>query len=105
MMMDVRKWANPCILDHIRPRPLSVVEGKWGIAAETVLWDDIRDRLDGTLHKCKMFGEDRFIKHENILWHCCNGREDYQVLFDREGIPMDEGYTNCGWVNQPNYKG
>lgn len=105
MMMDVKKWYNPEILDHIKPRPLSVVSGKWGVSAENVLWDSIRDRLDGQLHKCKMFGVDRFVKHEGIVWHCSNPIEDYQLLFDREGIKMDEGFRVSGWVHHPGYEG
>lgn len=105
MAMDVHKWHNKEILNHVRPRILSLVEGKWGIAAESVLWDDIRDRLDGRLHKCKLFGEDRFQKHPNQLWHCANSKEEYQLLFDREGVTMDKNFTCQGWVFSGDYRG
>ena len=105
MGMDVHRWHNKEILKHILPRVLSVEEGKWGISAEAVLWDDIRDRLDGTLHKCKFFGEDRFVKHQNQLWHCCNTRDEYQQIFDREGIEMDSEFRVTGWVHHPGYRG
>ena len=105
IMFDVHKWHRADILDHIRPRPLSVVEGKWGVALESILWDDIRDRLDGTIHKCKFFGEDRFVRHPNQLWHCNTPKEEYEAIMKREGFELDPNFTCVGWVHQPGYKG
>ena len=105
MLMNVQKWAKPEILDHIRPRPLSQEDGKWGVAAEIVLWDSIRDRMDGQLHKWNIFGEDRMSKYPGVIWHCSHGREEYKALFEREGLQMDEGFTCKGWIHLPGYKG
>lgn len=105
MAMDVKKWNQPAILDHLRPRPLSLVDGKWGVAAENLLWDDIRDRLDGQLHNCKFMNEDRFCTNPNILWHCCNSQEEYKALFEREGFELDPDFSIIGWVHKPGYKG
>ncbi len=105
MMMDTRMWNQEAILDHIRPRPLSKTEGKWGVAGEAVLWDTIRDRLDNDLHRCKLFNEDRYQKQPGFLWHCANGADEYKAVFDREGIEMDPGFTNAPWASRPGYQG
>lgn len=107
MMMDVAKWNQPEILDHIRPRPLSKEEGKFGVATENVLWDTIRDRLDAKFHLTSLFGENRYFPEPNkgYLWHCCTSPAEYRAVFDREGIPMDPDFSTDGWVKRPGYQG
>jgi len=105
MLMVVDKWATADALDHLRPRPLSIVEGTWGVPAETVIWDTIRDRLCGRIHRWKLFGEDRMTKYDGMIWHCSHGKEDYQAMFDREGVEMDKNFTCKGWVQLADYKG
>jgi len=104
MLMNVDKWNIPTILDHLRARRLSPEDGRPGVAAEAVLWDTIRDRLDGKLHPWSIMGEDRMTKYPGLIWHCSHTKEEYKALFEREGLEMDKDFTCKGWIHLPGYQ-
>lgn len=99
ILLDVNRWHTPAILDHLMPRALSGVEGKWGIAAEHVIMDDIRHRLDGRFHPWSLFGHDRGVRYPGIVWHCSHGRRDYEQLASKFGTELDAHFSTDGWRN------
>jgi hypothetical protein len=88
----------------LRARRLSPEDGRPGVAAEAVLWDTIRDRLDGKLHPWSIMGEDRMTKYPGLIWHCSHTKEEYKALFEREGLEMDKDFTCKGWIHLPGYQ-
>jgi len=97
MLLDVEKWHTPAILDHLMPRQVAALAGQWGVAAEIVVWDDVRDRLGGKMHSWGILNQDRYNKHPGIVWHCCNSVSDYAALAKRYSLELDAGFTTAGW--------
>lgn len=97
MMLDVEKWNKPAILDHLMPRRLTSIPGEWGVAAEYVYWDNVKDRLGGKAHKWSLFGPDRGIQYPGIIWHCSHQEIHYKQLANRLKLPLDDNFSCNGW--------
>ena len=89
MLFDVKLWNRPDVLSHLMPRKTN------RIATEIVYWDDVRDRLGGHMWEWSLVGPDRCVKSPGVLWHCANGRDEYEALARKHGIEM--GQYHLGW--------
>lgn len=107
MMLEVGRWNRPDVLDHLMPRSLSPKAGEWGIAAEHVFWDDIKNKLDGRFHPWSLFGTARGKQYPGIVWHCSHGPQKYRELAARHGITLDPHFSTDGWrrLEKADYRG
>lgn len=97
MLLDVDRWNQPAILDHLIPRRMTPIPGEWGVAAEYVYMDDIKDRLDGKYAAWSLFGPDRGTQYPGVIWHCSHQEKHYHVIAQKFGITLDPGFTCNGW--------
>ncbi len=94
--LPIDRWHTREILAHLTPRPIA-----W--AAEQVVWDDVRDRLDNRLCEWPLMAPARPIRADGVLFREANTPEDYAALGQRLGLGRT--LINCADSNQmPGYK-
>lgn len=82
MIVDVKAWSHPGILNIIRPRPLN------GHAAEAVVGQAMR-AAGGSVFGCPFFGADRSRRYPDTVWKDVEPDRDaerYMALFKRYNI-------------------
>ena len=77
--LRIDRWNRPDILAHLTPRPIN-----W--AAEMVLYDDVRDRLENRLCEWPLMSPARPHTAPNVLFRESNTPEDYIHLAARFGM-------------------
>jgi hypothetical protein len=75
----IAAWYRPDILAHLTPRPVN-----W--PAELILWDDIRERLDGRIRPWHLLTEGRLATTSRALCRTANTPQDYQRLAEELGM-------------------
>jgi hypothetical protein len=83
--MRVDRWHRPDVLAHLFPRRV-----EW--AAEMVVFDDVRDRLEGRIHPWSLMSPARCEPIEGMLFREANPPADYQALADRLGVRLEEDF-------------
>lgn len=77
--MRIDRWHRPDILAHLTPRRVA-----W--AAEGVLWDDVRDRLEGRLCEWPLMSPARPHAAPGVLFRESNAPREYADLAERLGL-------------------
>jgi hypothetical protein len=77
--MRVDRWHRPDILCHLTPRRIS-----W--PTEMVIWDDIRDRLEGTLCEWALMSPARPVAKSGVYFREANSPQQYRELALRLGM-------------------
>lgn len=77
--LRVDRWNRPDILAHLTPRRVNY-------ALEHVLYDDIRDRLEGKLCDWPLMSDSRPQAAPGVLFRESNGQDDYIRLAAKYGF-------------------
>lgn len=96
VMMEVRRWNRPELIDSLRPRPI-------GRAAEDVVHGCVK-RLGGAIIACPLFTPERSKPHKDLLWYEADGPAGYDLMAAKYGVELGDGFHATYSIHSPNFK-
>ena len=94
--LKINDWYRPDIMAHLTPR-------KIGCATENVIWDDIKERLGGSVACWSLMSPARNEKQAGVLFREANTVDEYYQLGRRLGITVDGSLNTVTSPAQPGY--